>query len=44
MKYTKEQAKRLKNKGMEGYTKYQRPLAEVTIKDRYFIIESKMNK
>ena len=44
MKYTKEQAKRLKNKGMNGYTKYQRPLAKVTIKDGYFIIESKMNK
>lgn len=44
MKYTKEQAQRLKNKGMNGFTKYDRPLKEVTIEYGYFIIESKMNR
>jgi len=44
MKYTKEQAERLKKKGMDGYTKYNRPLPDVIIKDGYFILESKMNK
>ena len=44
MKYSPEQAERLKAKGMNGYTKYQRPLADVIIKDGYYIIESKMNK
>jgi len=44
MKYTKEQSQRLKNKGMNGFTKYDRPLKEVTIENGYFIIESKMNR
>jgi len=44
MKYTKQQAERLKKKNMDGYTKHNRPLPDVTIKDGYFIIESKMNK
>ena len=44
MKYSKEQAERLKAKGMNGYTKYQRPLPDIIIKDGYYIIESKMNK
>jgi len=43
MKYTPEQAKRLKDKGMNGYTKYDRPLADITIKDGFYIIESKLN-
>jgi hypothetical protein len=44
MKYTKEQAERLKKKGMDDYTKYKRPLPDIIIKDGYFIVESKMNK
>jgi hypothetical protein len=44
MKYTKEQAERLKKKGMDGYTKYNRPPPDVIIKDGYFIVESKINK
>ena len=44
MKYTKEQAKRLKNKGINGFTKYDRPLKNIVIKDGFYIIESKMNK
>ncbi len=43
MKYTKQQAKRLKDKGMNGYTKHNRPLKDITIKDGYYIIESKLN-
>jgi len=43
MKYTKEQAERLKKKGMNGYTKHNRPLVDVIIKDGFYIIESKMN-
>lgn len=43
MKYTKQQAEKLKNKGMNGYTKYNRPLPDVTIKDGFYIIESKLN-
>jgi len=46
MKYTKEQAKQLKNKEMDGYTKYTiykswNPL--ITKKGKYYIVESKMN-
>jgi hypothetical protein len=44
MKYTLEQAKKLKNKGMNGYTKHFRPLPDVIIKDGFHIIESKVNK
>ena len=44
MKYTKKQAEKLKKKGMNGYTKYNRPLPDVKIENGYFIIESKMNK
>ena len=43
MKYTPEQAKRLKDKGMNGYTKYNRPIQDVIIKEGYYIIHSKMN-
>ena len=43
MKYTKEQAERLKNKAMDGFTKYDRPLPQITIKDEFYIIESKIN-
>lgn len=43
MKYTKEQAERLKKKGMNKYTRYNRPLVDVIIKDGFYIIESKMN-
>jgi len=43
MKYTPEQAKRLKNKNMDSYTKYNRPIPDLIIKDGYFIIESKLN-
>lgn len=43
MKYTKEQAEIYKNKYMEGYGKYNPLLIPVTIKDGYYIVESKMN-
>lgn len=44
MKYTKEQAKRLKDKGMNGFTRYFRPLPTVRIDGEYYIVESKMNQ
>lgn len=44
MKYTKQQAERLKEKGMDGYTRYNRPLPDVIIKDGFYIVESKLNK
>ena len=43
MKYTKQQAERLKNKDLDGYTKHNRPLPDVIIKDGFYIVESKMN-
>jgi len=43
MKYTKQQAERLKKKNMDGYTRYDRPMPDVIIKDGYYIVESKMN-
>ena len=43
MKYTKDQAKKLKDKNMPGYTKYNRPMPDIIIKDGYYIIESKIN-
>lgn len=43
MKYTKDQAKRLKNKNMNGYTRSNPKLIDVKIKDGFYIIESKMN-
>lgn len=43
MKYTKQQAEKLKKKAMDGYTKYNRPMLDVIIKDGYYIIESKIN-
>lgn len=43
MKYTKEQAKRLKNKNMNGYTRSNPKIIDVKIKDGFYIIESKMN-
>ena len=39
----REQAKRLKDKGMNGYTKHDRPLTPVIIIGEYYIIESKLN-
>ena len=44
MKYTAEQKKRLKSKDMDGFTKYNRPVKPITIKDGFYIIESKMNQ
>jgi len=43
MKYTKEQAKKLKTKGMDGFTKYNRLLPDVKIVDGFYIVPSKMN-
>ena len=43
MKYTKQQAEKLKNKGMDGFTKYNRPLPDVQIVDGFYIVPSKMN-
>ena len=43
MKYTPEQAKKLKSKGMNGFTKYNRFIPDVKIDNGYYIIESKMN-
>jgi hypothetical protein len=43
MKYTAEQKIQLKNKRMDGFTKYDRPIQPVTIKDGFYIIQSKMN-
>lgn len=43
MKYTKQQAERLKKKDMGGYTKYNRPLPDVKIVDGFFIVPSKLN-
>lgn len=43
MKYTKAQAEMLKKKGIDRYSKYNRPLPDITIKDGYYIIESKIN-
>lgn len=43
MKYTKQQAESLKKKGMNSYTRYDRPLPDVIIKDGFYIVESKMN-
>lgn len=43
MKYTKQQAEKLKKKAMDGYSKYNRPMPDVIIKDGYYIIESKIN-
>jgi len=44
MKYTSEQAKRLKKKGMHGFNKYNKyviPL--VKVKNGFYIVESKLN-
>ena len=43
MKYTKQQAEKLKTKGMDGFTKYNRPLPDVQIVDGFYIVPSKMN-
>jgi len=44
MKYTKEQAKHLKDKRMNGYTKYIRYWIPTIIHNgQYYIIESKIN-
>lgn len=43
MKYTAEQKKHLKNKNMGGFTKYDRHIPSITIKDGFYIIESKLN-
>ena len=41
MKYTKEQAERLKNKGMNGFTKHDRPLKNIVIKDGFYPVVRK---
>lgn len=43
MKYTEEQKKRLKRKGMQGFTCHNRFIPSVKIIDGYYIVESKMN-
>lgn len=43
MKYTEEQNKRLKRKGTNGFTKYDRFIPDVKIVNGYYIIESKLN-
>lgn len=43
MRYTKQQAEWLKKKGIDQYSKYSRPMPDITIKDGYYIIESKIN-
>ena len=43
MKYTEEQKKRLKNKGMNGFTKYDRFIPNLRIEGEFDIYESKMN-
>ena len=43
MKYTKQQAEKFKTKGMDGFTKYNRPLPDVIIVDGFYIVPSKMN-
>jgi len=45
MKYTEEQKKRLKNKGMNGFTKYDIFIKEpnITTKDGFYVIDSKIN-
>lgn len=44
MKYTPKQAKILKEKGMNRFTKYNSIfLRNITIKEGFYIIESKMN-
>jgi len=43
MKYTKEQAEKLKNKGMDNLND-KNPLPDVTIKDGYYVVESYINK
>ena len=43
MKYTKQQAGKLKNKNMDRYTKYNRPLPDVEIINGFFVIPSKIN-
>lgn len=44
MKYTKEQALKLKNKGMGKYSSANRYYPETKIIDGFYVIESKMNK
>lgn len=43
MKYTKQQTELLKRKNLGGFTKYFRPIPDITIKNGFYIIESKMN-
>lgn len=44
MKYTPEQAKQLKQKGMNRFTKYNRFLPDIKIINGFYIVESKINK
>jgi hypothetical protein len=44
MKYTKEQVKKLKDKKMNEYIKYDIPPKPFIIKEVFYIYESKMNK
>lgn len=43
MKYTEKQKKQLKNKEMEGFTRYNRFIPDVKIINGFYVIESKMN-
>jgi hypothetical protein len=43
MKYTRQEAERLKNKGMKGFTKYTKWIPNVIEKDGFWIVESKIN-
>jgi len=44
MKYTKEQAELYKDKYINGFTKNYPLMVDVTIKDGFYIVESKINK
>jgi hypothetical protein len=42
MKYSREEAERLKNKGMKGFTKYTKWIPTIIQKDGFWIVESKI--
>jgi hypothetical protein len=44
MKYTEEQKKRLKRKGILTFHKHNFKIPSVTIVDGFYIVESKMNQ
>ena len=43
MKYTKEQAEKLKRKNMNKYTRWVRWYPDIKIENGYYILESKIN-